>query len=109
MHIVESDCKQSNPSIPLLRSLVLLLLCLFQWGLSLFSPSPTVAMPEVELTIKAVIGGWRIVEIPISLAGRPRGSHSKIRGLRDGMAILGVILSLLRKRRTSAPLCAKSV
>jgi glycosyltransferase involved in cell wall biosynthesis len=52
---------------------------------------------EVELTIKAVIGGWRIVETPISLAERPRGSHSKIRVLRDGMAILGAVLSLFRE------------
>jgi len=47
---------------------------------------------ELELTIKAVTGGWRVVEVPISPAERPRGSHSKIRALRDGMAILGVIL-----------------
>lgn len=52
---------------------------------------------EVELTIKAAIGGWRIVEVPISLAQRPRGSHSKIKVLRDGMAILSAILSLFRK------------
>jgi glycosyltransferase involved in cell wall biosynthesis len=52
---------------------------------------------EMELTIKAVIGGWRIVEIPISLAERPSGSHSKISVLRDGMAILGVVLSLFRE------------
>jgi glycosyltransferase involved in cell wall biosynthesis len=52
---------------------------------------------EVEMTIKAVIGGWRVVEVPISLAERPRGSHSKIRVLRDGMAILGSVLSLFRE------------
>jgi hypothetical protein len=55
---------------------------------------------EVELTIKAVIGGWRIVETPISLAERPRGSHSKIRVLRDGMAILGAVLSLFRELKS---------
>jgi glycosyltransferase involved in cell wall biosynthesis len=64
---------------------------------------------EVELTIKALIGGWRIAEVPISLAERPRGSHSKIRALRDGMAILGAILALFREHRTSSQLCAKSV
>jgi hypothetical protein len=47
---------------------------------------------EVKMTIKTVIGGWRVVEVPISLAERPRGSHSKIRVLRDGMAILGAVL-----------------
>jgi glycosyltransferase involved in cell wall biosynthesis len=56
---------------------------------------------EVELTIKAEIGGWRVVEIPIGLAERPSGSHSKIRALRDGMAILGAILALFRRYRTS--------
>jgi glycosyltransferase involved in cell wall biosynthesis len=52
---------------------------------------------EIELTIKAVTGGCRVVEVPISLAERPRGSHSKIRLLRDGVAILGAILSLFRE------------
>lgn len=52
---------------------------------------------EVELTIKAVIGGWRIIEVPISLAERPRGSHSKIRVLRDGILILGAVLILFRE------------
>jgi glycosyltransferase involved in cell wall biosynthesis len=52
---------------------------------------------EVELTIKAVTGGYRVVEFPISLAERPRGSHSKIRVLRDGVAILGAVLSLFRE------------
>ena len=52
---------------------------------------------EVELTIKAVTGGCRVVEVPISLSERPRGSHSKIRVLRDGVAILGAVLSLFRE------------
>jgi glycosyltransferase involved in cell wall biosynthesis len=55
---------------------------------------------EVELTIKAVIAraiGWRVVEVPINLAERPSGSHSKIKVLRDGVAILGVVLSLFRE------------
>jgi hypothetical protein len=64
---------------------------------------------EVELTIKAVIGGWRIAEVPISLAERPSGSHSKIRVLHDGMAILGAILSLFREHKTSTRLCEKLV
>jgi|SRR5262245_18245958 len=63
---------------------------------------------EVELTIKAVTGGWRVAEVPISLAERPRGSRSKIRVLRDGMAILSAILALFREHRTSSQLCAKS-
>jgi glycosyltransferase involved in cell wall biosynthesis len=64
---------------------------------------------EVELTIKAVIGGWRIVEVPISLAERPSGSHSKIRVLHDGIVILGAILSLFRENKTSTRLCEKIV
>jgi len=52
---------------------------------------------EVELTIKAVTGGRRVVEVPISLAERPRGSHSKISVLSDGVAILGAVLSLFRE------------
>ena len=49
---------------------------------------------EVELTIKAALGGWRIVEVPVSLTRRPRDSRSKIKVLRDGMVILSTILSL---------------
>jgi glycosyltransferase involved in cell wall biosynthesis len=64
---------------------------------------------EAELTIKAVNGGRRVIEVPISLAERPRGSHSKIRVLRDGVAILGVILALFREQRALSRLCAKSV
>lgn len=63
---------------------------------------------EVELTIKAALGGWRIIEVPVGLAQRPRGSHSKIRVLRDGMAILNTILSLFREYRISVRLCTKS-
>ncbi len=64
---------------------------------------------EVELTIKAALGGWRIVEVPVSLAERPRGSHSKIKVARDGVAVLGAILSLFREYRLSTRLCTKSV
>lgn len=52
---------------------------------------------EVELTIKAALGRWRIVEVPVSLTRRPRNSHSKIRILHDGVAILHTILSLFYK------------
>jgi glycosyltransferase involved in cell wall biosynthesis len=59
---------------------------------------------EVELTIKAMIGGWRVVEVPIGLSERPRDSRSKIRALRDGVAILGTVLAFFREHRTSAQL-----
>jgi glycosyltransferase involved in cell wall biosynthesis len=51
---------------------------------------------ETELTIKSVARGYRIVEVPVSLALRPEGSHSKIHFFRDGMLILTTILTLFR-------------
>ena len=51
---------------------------------------------EAELTIKAHQRGFRIVEVPVTLTGRPAGSHSKIRLLRDGFIILNMILTLAR-------------
>jgi glycosyltransferase involved in cell wall biosynthesis len=51
---------------------------------------------ETELTIKAVARGYRILEVPVNLAVRPEGSHSKIHFFRDGMLILSTILTLFR-------------
>jgi hypothetical protein len=51
---------------------------------------------ETELTIKAVARGYRIVEVPVDLAVRPAGSHSKIHFYRDGMLVLSTILTLFR-------------
>ena len=51
---------------------------------------------EAELTIKALERGYRIMEIPINLRPRPKGSHSKIHILRDGLKILLTILALFR-------------
>jgi glycosyltransferase involved in cell wall biosynthesis len=51
---------------------------------------------ETELTIKAVARGYRIVEIPVDLAVRPEGSHSKVHFFRDGTVILSTILTLFR-------------
>jgi glycosyltransferase involved in cell wall biosynthesis len=51
---------------------------------------------ETELTIKALEGGFRIVEVPVDLGERPLGSFSKIHKLRDGMRILSTIFALLR-------------
>src|SRR2546423_1179978 len=51
---------------------------------------------KTELTIKAVARGYRIVEVPVDLAVRPEGSHSKIHFFRDGMLILTTILTLFR-------------
>jgi glycosyltransferase involved in cell wall biosynthesis len=57
---------------------------------------------EVELTIRAMIEGWRVAEIPINLTKRPSGSRSKIRVVRDGMTILSAILLLFREYKTSS-------
>ena len=51
---------------------------------------------ETELTIKAVARGYRIVEVPVDLAVRPEGSHSKVHFFRDGMVIMSTILTLFR-------------
>jgi len=51
---------------------------------------------ETEMTIKALNRGFRLLEVPISLAPRPPGSHSKIRVVRDGFVILHTMLALFR-------------
>lgn len=51
---------------------------------------------EVELTVKALARGYRIVELPVRLTPRPEGSFSKIRIVQDGFVILNTILSLVR-------------
>lgn len=54
---------------------------------------------ETELTILALERGFRTIEIPIRLASRPKGSHSKIRVAGDGLRILNAIFTLLRDYR----------
>jgi hypothetical protein len=51
---------------------------------------------ETELTIKALVRSYQIVEIPVDLTARPEGSVSKIRLLHDGWMILNTILALCR-------------
>ena len=51
---------------------------------------------EVELTIKALARGYRIIEVPVRLTSRPEGSYSKIRIVSDGFVILNTILTLFR-------------
>src|SRR5437016_7647502 len=43
---------------------------------------------ETELTIKALERGYRVIEIPVDLGSRPKGSHSKIRHVHDGLIIM---------------------
>jgi glycosyltransferase involved in cell wall biosynthesis len=54
---------------------------------------------ETELSILAFERGFRTVEIPVTLRGRPPGSHSKIKLFGDGFRILSAILILLRDYR----------
>ncbi len=51
---------------------------------------------ETELTMKVIERGLRIAEVPVTLAERPAGSHSKIAYVRDGTLILSTILALFR-------------
>ena len=51
---------------------------------------------ETELTIKTIVRGFRIKEIPVELSDRPKGSKSKIKILKDGIRILRTIISLFR-------------
>jgi glycosyltransferase involved in cell wall biosynthesis len=51
---------------------------------------------EVEMTIKTLERGFRLVEKPTRLRDRPEGSHSKLRKFRDGYRILWTIFALLR-------------
>ena len=51
---------------------------------------------EAELTVKALLGGFRIIEIPVNLTHRPPQSESKIRIVHDGWVILSTILALVR-------------
>jgi glycosyltransferase involved in cell wall biosynthesis len=52
---------------------------------------------ETELTIKAIRAGFRVVEVPVNLRRRPLGSRSKLRPIRDGLAILAEMLALRRR------------
>lgn len=56
---------------------------------------------EVELTVTAVSRGGRIMEVPIAAAPRPEGSNSKIRLVKDGLLIVGKLLSLSCARKLS--------
>jgi len=51
---------------------------------------------ETELTLRALIEGVEVVEIPISYGSRPAGSESKLRTLRDGYRIMMAASILLR-------------
>ncbi len=54
---------------------------------------------ETELTGEAVAQGLRTVEVPIPYHPRAAGTTSKLRAVRDGLRILGMILSLAWRLR----------
>ena len=51
---------------------------------------------EAELTVKTIERSMRIVELPIDLRHRPKGSNSKIKIFRDGIRIAWTIVLLFR-------------
>ena len=51
---------------------------------------------EAEMTIKALQRGFSVIEVPVDLGTRPKGSNSKIRVVQDGFVILNCMLVLLR-------------
>lgn len=51
---------------------------------------------EAELTVKTIERDMRIVELPIDLRSRPKGSASKIKVFRDGARIAWTIVLLFR-------------
>jgi glycosyltransferase involved in cell wall biosynthesis len=51
---------------------------------------------ETELTLRALIEGVEVIEIPISYRSRPVGSESKLRTFRDGYRIMMAASILLR-------------
>ncbi len=69
---------------------------------------------ETELTLRALGSGQRIVELPVDLAERPAGSHSKIKLVADGLRILFTIVRLflqprlIRTSRVLAPSGARA-
>jgi len=54
---------------------------------------------ETELTIQALMRGFRILEVPITYRARPEGGKSKIRPFKDGYRILMTILIFTRDLR----------
>ena len=54
---------------------------------------------ETELTLQALEGGYSIDEVLIKYKNRPEGSQSKISSFKDGIRIIGTIISLFRDYR----------
>jgi len=53
---------------------------------------------ETELTIKTIRARFRVLEVPVDLRRRPAGSHSKLRPVRDALAILREMFALRWRR-----------
>lgn len=54
---------------------------------------------ETEITLKALLNNFKILEIPINLSERPIGSSSKINIPRDGLRIIGTFFSVFKNYR----------
>ncbi|MEW6380023.1 MAG: glycosyltransferase family 2 protein [bacterium] len=54
---------------------------------------------ETELTIQALMRGFRILEVPVTYRARPEGGRSKVKPFKDGYRILMTILMFTRDLR----------
>ena len=57
---------------------------------------------ETEMTVHALAMGIPAAEMDVAYAGRPAGSHSKLRTLPDGIAIARTIMVLLKEEKPLA-------
>jgi glycosyltransferase involved in cell wall biosynthesis len=54
---------------------------------------------ETELSLQALMGGFRVAEVPVHYSRRPPNSASKLRTFRDGTRILVTLISFFRDYR----------
>ena len=54
---------------------------------------------ELELSLQALVHGFRVVEVPVRYRARPRGSTSKLRTYGDGLRILRSLFLFFRDYR----------
>jgi glycosyltransferase involved in cell wall biosynthesis len=54
---------------------------------------------ETELSLQALVGNFRVAEVPVHYRQRPAGSSSKLRTIRDGYRILLALLAFFRDYR----------
>jgi len=54
---------------------------------------------EAELSIRALVQGFAVVEVPVRYRARPAASESKLRTVRDGYRVLAAIFTFFRDHR----------